>query len=150
MLQLYIQFTSGLNILGGNIRTFLQQCFVSERKVKVLITQSCPTLCGSTGCSPPGSPESMGILQVRILESVTIPFSRGSSQPRDQMWVSCIAGRFFTSESPRLPFYQISGDLCALKPSCWLFGLLKSTSGDISLGSPTCNQSFCVSSLCTG
>ena len=36
-----------------------------------------------------------GILQARILEQVTISFSRGSSQPRDQTWVSCIAGRFF-------------------------------------------------------
>ena len=32
----------------------------------------------------------------RILEWVLVPFSRGSSRPRDQNWVSCIAGRFFT------------------------------------------------------
>ena len=38
-----------------------------------------------------------GILQARILEWVAFPFSRGSSQPRDQTQVSCIAGRFFTS-----------------------------------------------------
>ena len=31
-----------------------------------------------------------------ILERVAIPFSRGSSQPRDSIWVSCIAGGFFT------------------------------------------------------
>ena len=37
------------------------------------------------------------ILQVRILDWVAIPFSRGSSQPRDQTQVSCIAGGFFTS-----------------------------------------------------
>ena len=36
------------------------------------------------------------ILQARILEWVAISFSRGSSQPRDQTLVSCIAGRFFT------------------------------------------------------
>ena len=35
-------------------------------------------------------------LQARILEWVAIPFSRGSSRPRDWIWVSCIAGRFFT------------------------------------------------------
>ena len=35
------------------------------------------------------------ILQARILEWVDIPFSRASSQPRDQTWVSCIEGRFF-------------------------------------------------------
>ena len=38
-----------------------------------------------------------GILHARILEWVAFPFSRGSSQPRDQTQVSCIAGRFFTS-----------------------------------------------------
>ena len=37
-----------------------------------------------------------GILQARILEWVAIPFSRGSSQPRDQTGVSQIVGRFFT------------------------------------------------------
>ena len=36
-----------------------------------------------------------GIVQARILESVAIPFSRGSSQPKDQTQVSCVAGRFF-------------------------------------------------------
>ena len=33
----------------------------------------------------------------RILEWVAYPFSRGSSPPRNQTGVSCIAGRFFTS-----------------------------------------------------
>ena len=37
-----------------------------------------------------------GILQTRILEWIYIPFSRGSSWPRDQTWVSCIAGGLFT------------------------------------------------------
>ena len=36
------------------------------------------------------------ILQARILEWVAFPFSRGSSQPRDQTQVSCIAGGCFT------------------------------------------------------
>ena len=47
------------------------------------------------GCSLPRS-SIHGILQARILEWVAIPFSRGSSQPRDQTWVSCIVGRHFT------------------------------------------------------
>ena len=38
-----------------------------------------------------------GILQARILEQVAFPFSRGSSQPRDQTQVSRITGGFFTS-----------------------------------------------------
>ena len=42
-----------------------------------------------------------GILQARILEWVGFPFSRGSSQPRDQTQVSHIAGRFFTSWATR-------------------------------------------------
>ena len=42
------------------------------------------------------APLSMGILQTRILEWVAIPSSRGSSQPRDWIQVSHIAGGFFT------------------------------------------------------
>ena len=47
-------------------------------------------------CSPPGS-SVHGILQARILEWVAIPFSGGSSWPRDWTQVSCIAGLFFTT-----------------------------------------------------
>ena len=60
--------------------------------VCVWITQSCPTFCDPTNCSPPGF-SVHGIVQARILESIAIPFSRGSSQPRDRTLVSC---RFFT------------------------------------------------------
>ena len=42
-----------------------------------------------------------GILQARILEWVAVPFSRGSSQPRGQTQVSCIAGVLFTSWATR-------------------------------------------------
>ena len=52
------------------------------QKVKVSVTQSCPTLCDPMDCSPSGS-SVCGILQARILEWVVISFSRGSSQPRD-------------------------------------------------------------------
>ena len=38
-----------------------------------------------------------GILQARILQWVAVPFSRGSSQPRDRTQVSHTAGGFFTS-----------------------------------------------------
>ena len=38
----------------------------------------------------------LGILQARILEWIAFPISRGSSQPRDQIQVSHIAGGFFT------------------------------------------------------
>ena len=39
---------------------------------------------------------SMGILQARLLDWVSMSFSRGSSQPRDWTQVFCIAGGFFT------------------------------------------------------
>ena len=48
----------------------------------MLVTQSCLTLCDLMDRSPPGI-SVHGILQTRILEWVAIPFSRGSSQPRD-------------------------------------------------------------------
>ena len=64
-------------------------------KYKILVTQLCPTLCNPAVCSLPGS-SVHGILQAIILEWVAIPFSRGSSQPRDWTQVSYIAGRFFT------------------------------------------------------
>ena len=51
--------------------------------------------CDPFGCSLPGS-SVHGIFQARILERVAMPFSRGSSLPRDRPWVSCIAVRFFT------------------------------------------------------
>ena len=44
-----------------------------------------------------------GILQARILEWVAMPSSRGSSWPRNQTCVSCIAGGFFTAKSLRTP-----------------------------------------------
>ena len=61
-------------------------------KVKVSVAQWCPTLCDPVDCSLPGS-SVHGILH--SLEWIAIPFSRGSSQTRDQTWVSCIADRFF-------------------------------------------------------
>ena len=64
-------------------------------KVKVKVTQSCPTLWG------PMDYTVQGILQARILEWVAFPFSRGSSQPRDQTQVSCTAGGLFTSWATR-------------------------------------------------
>ena len=62
---------------------------------EVLVTQWCSTLCDLIDCSPPGS-SLQGVLQARILEWVVIPFSKGSSQPRDQTRISYIADRFFT------------------------------------------------------
>ena len=55
---------------------------VRDELKKVLVTQSCLTLCGPKDCSPTGS-SVYGILQARIMEWVAILFFRGSSWPRD-------------------------------------------------------------------
>ena len=59
--------------------------------MKVKVTQSCLTLCNPMDYTVPG------IFQARILERVVFPFSGGSSQPKDQIQFSCIAGEFFIS-----------------------------------------------------
>ena len=61
------------------------------------------TLCDPMDCSLPGS-SVHGIFQERMLEWVTTPPSRGSSPPRDQTHfscISCLAGGFFTANTPR-------------------------------------------------
>ena len=78
----------------------LKRCLLLGRKamtnlVKVLAAQLCTTLCNPVDCRPPGS-SVHGILSARILEWVPIPFSRGSSEPREWIWVSCTAVRFST------------------------------------------------------
>ena len=73
---------------------------MSAEMNEMKVTQSCPTLCDTMDCSPPGS-SIHGILQARILEWVAVSFSRGSSWPRNQTRVSCIAGRFFTAWAMR-------------------------------------------------
>ena len=55
---------------------------VGRESVNVLVTQSRLTLCDPMECSLPGS-SVHGIFQARVLEWVTVSFSRGSSQPRD-------------------------------------------------------------------
>ena len=49
----------------------------------------------ATHCSPPSS-SVYGILQVRLLEWLAVPFCREYSPPRNWTWVSRIAGSFFT------------------------------------------------------
>ena len=106
-------------------------------------TQSCLTLCGPMGCSPPGFSAYQvsqarilekvkvaqsgltlcnsrdytvhGIFQARILEWEAVFFSRRPSQPRDQTQVSCIAGRFFTSRATRKPKNTGVGSLSLLQ-----------------------------------
>ena len=85
----------GVSRVGYNSATKqqLSQCLAF---VLCLVAQLCPTLCNPVDCSLPDS-SVHEILQARILEWITMPSSRGSSQPRDQTQVSHIAGRFFTN-----------------------------------------------------
>ena len=69
-------------------------------KAKVLVAQS---------LRPHGRGSSVHeVLQARILERAAIPFSRGSSQPRDQTWVSRTAGRLFTIWATGKPLFPCS------------------------------------------
>ena len=67
------------------VRAYMLSCF------------SCVRLCDPMDCSLPGS-SVHEISQARILEWVAMPSSRGSSPPRNQTWVSFVAGGLFTAE----------------------------------------------------
>ena len=84
--------------LGGSYRSLLSFFFHLQNGdnntnlifwARAQLLQLCPMLYDPTNCSPPGS-SVPGILQARILEWIAIPFSRGSSWPRDRTCVSCI------------------------------------------------------------
>ena len=65
----------------------------------MLVAQSCLILFEPMDDRPPGS-SVHGIFQARILEWVAIPFSRGSSRPRDQTQVSALQAETLPSEPP--------------------------------------------------
>ena len=72
-----------------------------------LVAKLCLTLCDLMDGSPPDS-SVHGISQARILEWVAISFSRGSSQPRDQTYISCI-GRWILYHQARPTLCQMLG-----------------------------------------
>ena len=74
-------------------------------KVKVLVTQSCPTLCDPRDCSPSGS-SVHGILQGRILEWEAIPFSRGLPDPGIERSSPILQAESLPSEPPGKPEIQ--------------------------------------------
>ena len=91
--------------------------------------QRCPALCDPMDCSPLGS-SVHGILQVRILDWVAIPFSTGSSQPRHWTSISCTGGKLFTFWATReyiyiffFRFFSIIGYYKILNISVWLTSL---------------------------
>ena len=84
--------------------------------------------CNHMDCRLPGS-SVRGIFQARVLEWVAISFSRGSSWPRDQTQVSCIAGRFFTIWANWVVQYkwifQINYSLAFKAPTCLIITNIK-------------------------
>ena len=71
--------------------------------------------CDPADCSPPNSSVS-GISQAKILEWVATSYTKGSSRPKDGTCVSCLAGRFFTTEylgsrSFTLAFHKLIGNM---------------------------------------
>ena len=109
----------------------LVTCFFSRIYILVLhnsvvesVAQFYPTLCDPMDCIGPGS-SVHGILQERILESVAIPFSRGSSWPRDRTQVSCVAGRFFTIWATGKTLSENSIVICRI--STWTLLLVQPT-----------------------
>ena len=82
------------------ITTWEALLMTTEGKGKVLVAHSCPTICNTMDCSPPGS-SVHGMLQARILEWVAISYSRGSCQPRDWVRFSCMQADSLPSEPPQ-------------------------------------------------
>ena len=77
--------------------------------LKVKVTQSCPTLYDLVDYTV------HGIVQARILEWVAFPFSRGSSQPRDQTQVSHIVAESLPAEPQGKPKNTGMGSLFLLQ-----------------------------------
>ena len=99
----------------------IRKKFLFRSYIALLVVQSCLTLCNSMDCSPPGScgllcswdsPGKNGNTPFPM-EWVAMPRSRGSSQPSDQTWFSCCAGRFFTVWATGK--YLFSSWLCSTK-----------------------------------
>ena len=76
----------------------MEGCFLSESEgvSRSIVSDSYDC----KDCRSPGS-SVHGVLQDRILEWVAVPFSRGSSQLRDQTQVSCIPGDSLPAKPPR-------------------------------------------------
>ena len=73
------------------------------------VAQLCPALCNPMDCVV------HEIFQARVLERIAFPFSRGSSQPKDQTQVSRIAGGFCTSWATGKPKNTSVGSLSLLQ-----------------------------------
>ena len=108
---LFVRWTSQRKLVIILVNINLRAYFISGIILNIFIcvcacAQVCLTLCDPMDCSPPDS-SVHGILQARILEWVTVLFSKGSSQPRDRTLVSCIAGGFSTIWATREAYLMV-------------------------------------------
>ena len=83
-----VEFSYPLHPTSSNVNIFY---ITIVKRSEVKVTLLCLTPCDLMDYT------AHGILQARILERVAFPFSRGSSQPRDQTQVSLITDGFFTN-----------------------------------------------------
>ena len=97
-------------------------------QVKVLVAQSCLTICDATDCRPPGS-SVHGTLQAGILEWVAMPFSRGSFNPGIEPGSPALQADSLPSEPPGVYTYvaiiiveQVWGTLHKYRKLNSLFG----------------------------
>ena len=95
ILNFFLRALSGSNYCWGTPNTDLPLWFSGGWSQFRSVAQSCLTLCHRMDYTV------HGFLQARILECVAFPFSQGSSQPRHQIQVSHIAGRFLISWATR-------------------------------------------------
>ena len=77
------------------------------KKVKLIVSQSCLTLCDPMDCSLPGS-SVLGISQVRILEQASTSFSRDSLNPGIELGFSTLQTNSLPSEPSGKPNYVLS------------------------------------------
>ena len=106
------EYWSGLPVpsLLHELVTVISSLLIPILWVKVLVSQSCPTLFPMPWTKADKAPLVHGISEARILEWVAISFSRGSSWLRDWTLVSCITSRFLTSEPLGKPILWVQDE----------------------------------------
>ena len=101
----WLKYWTQVSFIAG--RFFTVWVTRETHEIKVSVIHLFSTLCNPIDCFPPGF-SNHSILQAGILEWVAVPFSRGSSQPRNWAlfsYVSCIGRWILLSlchlESPK-------------------------------------------------
>ena len=89
----YTHFTKKHRATSTGTSLGYQSKKIIREKTNIQSSVTQPHVAWLKGCGGVGV---HGILQARIMEWIAIPFSKGSSTPRDRTLVSCIADRFFT------------------------------------------------------